>query len=75
MNRIEMKDVLTFHTVTEATDTSLSVMLTTFMNGMSDECWQLERVLHVVSLYTCQLIYLSLHRMSCKEDTICLFKK
>jgi hypothetical protein len=45
------------------------------MNGMTYECWQLERVLHVVSLYTCQLIYLSLHQMSCKEDTKCFFKK
>jgi hypothetical protein len=59
----------------EATDTSLSVMLTTFMNGMSDKCRQQERELHFVSLYTCHLIYLSLHRMSSKENTKCLFKK
>lgn len=75
MDRIEIKEVLTFRTVMEATDTSPSVMLTTFMNGMSDKCLQLERRLHVVSLCTCHLIYLSLHWMSCKEDTKCLFKK
>jgi hypothetical protein len=57
MNRFEMKEVLTFRAVMEATDTSLPVMLTTFMNGMSDKCWLLERELHVVSLYTCHLIY------------------
>jgi len=56
-----MKEVVTFLVVKEARDTSSSVMLTTFMNGTSDKCLQLERELHVVSPYTCHLIYLSLH--------------
>jgi len=45
------------------------------MSGMNDTCWQLERELHDVSLYTCHVVCLSLHRMNCKEDTTCLFKK
>jgi len=75
MDRIEMKEVLTIRVVKEATNTSQSVMLTTFMNGTSDKCLQLERELHVVSPYTCHLIYLSLHRMSCKDEANFLFKK
>ena len=73
MNRIEMKEVLTLRLVMEATDISLPVILKTFMNGMSEKCWQLERELHVFSLYTCQLIYLSLHRVRRKQDRKCLF--
>jgi hypothetical protein len=51
-----MKQVLTFRAVMGAMDTSLSVMLTTFVNRISDKSWQLERELHVVSLYTGHLI-------------------
>jgi len=70
-----MKEVLTFRAVKAVTDTSPSVMLTTFMNGTIEKCLQLERRLHVVSPYTCHLTYLSLHRMSCKDETKCLMKK